>query len=169
MRCQRTGRRPRKHKTLPCTYGRYAAAVLHQANLQGGHPYVACLVAVMIGESSRAAWNPMDTTLRRPGATPYNTFGDSGALHVWDYPTAASGVSATVATILQPNMAEWTDLLRHRGHDAAQLAAGFARVPWAYVGDRLPGEIVADWLTGARSYDRDWRLPVTGPGNWPYR
>ena len=57
------------------------------------------LVAVAVGEGSAARWNPIDTILPMPGATPFNTFGPNGRYHVWDYPDAPTGILATARTI----------------------------------------------------------------------
>ena len=159
----------RAHKPVPCTRTRYAKATLKVGGWPVREPQIACLIAVMVGEGSDAAWNPLDTTLKRPGATPYNSFGTNNALHVWDYVSAASGVSATVETMRQPNMASWVDLFTRKRVTSEQLAAAFATVAWAYVGDKLPEEIVAAWATGSRSYRDDARAAVKGPGDWPYR
>lgn len=56
------------------------------------------LSTMAVGEGSQAAFNPIDTILSEPGATPYNTFGPRGAWHVWNYPDLVTGITATVAT-----------------------------------------------------------------------
>lgn len=50
-------------------------------------------------EGSAAQYNPLDTTQHEEGATEYNTFGDHGEMHVWNYPNEATGVRATVITL----------------------------------------------------------------------
>lgn len=50
-------------------------------------------------EGSAAQYNPLDTTQHEEGATEYNTFGDHGEMHVWNYPDEATGVRATVTTL----------------------------------------------------------------------
>lgn len=147
----------------------FAEAVLLEAGLPHLPGQVRCLVAVMVGEGSQAHWNPMDTTRREAGAVPYNTFGAAGEFHVWDYPDARTGVEATVATLLQDNMRPWTDVLRYPRASASECCKAFEQVEWAYKGDRVPLEVVADWIAGRRSYVRDYSVPVAGPGAWPYR
>lgn len=48
-------------------------------------------------EGGTAKFNAWNTTEPWPGATPYNNVGPSG--HVWNYPRASAGTSATVATL----------------------------------------------------------------------
>ena len=78
------------------------------------------VVTIMaVGEGSQAKFNPIDTILYEPGATPYNSFTTrlrrrirrgvrrllrrpaerrEGLLHVWNYPDLATGVKATADT-----------------------------------------------------------------------
>lgn len=168
MRRPRKSRAPRPHHPVPCTRTRYAHAVLHIGGWQTRGAHVAALVAIMVGEGSQAAWNPMDTTLPRRGATPYNSFGPEASLHVWDYPTAAAGVSATVATLRGADMAPLARILHKRNATTLQICERFAEVPWAYIGDRLPEEIAAAWRSRGRSFKADARVRIQGPGLWPY-
>lgn len=147
----------------------YAWAVLGEAYLPRHPAQVQCLVAVMVGEGSLAHWNPMDTTLHQPGVVPYNSFGPAGAYHVWDYPDAESGVHATATTMLQGNMRPWVDALRKPDATPGECAAAFAQVEWAYKGDRVPADVIADWGSGRRSYLRDRAVTVDGPGSWPFQ
>lgn len=159
---------PRLHLPVKCRRLLYARAVLKHAGLPVRNPQVRCLVAVMTGEGSTAHWNPMDTTLHQPGAVAYNSFGPDGEYHVWDYPSAQAGITATVATLKGADMAGWYRALQDRHLDATQLCQAFAETPWAYRGDRLPAEITAAWADGHRSYKADWDVIVQGPGRWPY-
>lgn len=128
------------------------------------------LVAVMTGEDSTAWWNPLDTTLDAPGATPYNSFGPNGSYHVWNYPNAKEGVSATLRTFEQQNMSRfWTPMRSRTSYSAIQLARFFSLTPWGGVGDVLPLEIVQDYNEKRRSYQVDRSHIVTGPGSWPYQ
>jgi hypothetical protein len=54
-------------------------------------------------EGGSARFNPFNTTLHEPGATAYNTFGDHGQYHVWNYPNEMTGINATAATLKQSN------------------------------------------------------------------
>ena len=49
------------------------------------------------GEGTCAQFNPLATTQPEPGATPFNTLHDGG--HVWNYPSMALGVQATVTAL----------------------------------------------------------------------
>jgi peptidoglycan hydrolase-like protein with peptidoglycan-binding domain len=77
----------------------FATDILHSGAWPDRLGAVQGLVAVMVGEDSEARWNPTDTTLYLPGATPFNSFGPNGEWHVWDYQSYADGVKATVETI----------------------------------------------------------------------
>lgn len=147
----------------------YARAVLQKAQLPRTTAHEQCLVAVMTGESSMAGWNPLDTTLPRLGATPYNSFGLHGEYHVWNYPSAVIGIDATVSTLLQSNMAPWVDILRQPRSTAVECLVGFARCPWGGVGDTLPLRIAQEWSAKDRSYSSDAHSWVSGKGIWPYR
>ncbi len=57
-------------------------------------------------EGGNARYNPFNTTLYKPGATAYNSFGDHGQYHVWNYPNEMTGINATVQTLLQHSFAE---------------------------------------------------------------
>jgi murein DD-endopeptidase MepM/ murein hydrolase activator NlpD len=58
---------------------------------------VEAIVAWAAGEGSCAGNNPLDTTQPKPGATPFNTLAGGG--HVWNYPSPAVGLAATVETL----------------------------------------------------------------------
>ena len=146
----------------------YARALLVAGGMQRGPQYEQALVAVMTGEDSAATWNPLDTTLPRPGATPYNSFGPNSDYHVWNYPTPAEGIAATLATMEQPNMARWFDAMRTEGKTATQLMIAFSLTPWGGIGDKLPFEIAQEYAAGRRNYVADRRNQVYGCGHWPY-
>lgn len=123
----------------------------------------------MTGEDSAAWWNPMDTTLKVGGATPYNSFGPDGAYHVWNYDSAVSGIDATVATLKQSNMAAFSDAMKQAHSTALSLARAFAHTPWGGIGDYLPLEIVQNWENGTRNHVIDRQQIVHGEGPWPYK
>ena len=58
--------------------------------------YTDKFVAWMAGEDTKAAFNPMATTLRVPNSTQFNSAG------VQNYPDYATGVEATIHTLLLP-------------------------------------------------------------------
>lgn len=147
----------------------YARALIHGLGAPRKPDTEMAIVAVMVGESSRAAWNPLDTTMPATGATPYNSFGPNGEYHVWNYPDAHTGVAATLATMRQSNMTEWADAIRRGTLSAEDICVAFSHTPWGGVGDVLPLEIVKDWRARSRNYGRDAKVEVWGAGSWPYR
>lgn len=163
--CKPPERKPRR---LRCRRLQYAQAVLKVGGFCTASTHVAALVAIMAGEGSKAHWNPMDTTRFETGATAYNSFGPGGEYHVWNYPSAHAGVSATVATLHQTNMAVLAEALRNKDLKAPAICRAFSRVPWAYIGDTLPEEIAIGYQRHTRDYKRDWSVLVEGPGDWPY-
>lgn len=84
-------------------------------------------------EGAHAGWNPWDTTWYEPGATPYNTFWVNGhPFHVWNYPTAAGGVEATVKTLSQ---SEYSSIVAHlRAEDPIGFGRAIDASPWGTKG-----------------------------------
>lgn len=148
----------------------YARAVLQAIGVTDDNVHAQqALVAVMTGEDSTAHWNPMDTTLEiRGSSTPYNSFGPSGAYHVWNYTTAAVGLRATALTLQQENMRPFYDALHSSTLNGLEMARAFSKTPWGGIGDILPLEIVQDWNSGTRNYIVDRTTLVHGSGPWPY-
>lgn len=72
---------------------------------------------------SGARYNPLNTTLSRPGAVDFNSAG------VKSYPSLAVGLEATLATLLQSNMAGIVHAFR-TAHDSATIGAAIASSPW---------------------------------------
>jgi len=77
----------------------FAQAVAEAGQWTYGLGIAQALTAMAVGEGSSARFNPIDTTLQLPGATPYNSFGPAGRWHVWNYPDLATGVDATTKTL----------------------------------------------------------------------
>lgn len=76
-------------------------------------------------EGSNAQFNPLDTTLWRTGAYPYNTFYVNGrAMHVWNYSRLHDGVKATAETLLEDYYTHIVEALR-AGH--GHIVSGKAR------------------------------------------
>lgn len=147
----------------------YARAVIQTMKWDRTTAREMVLVAVMTGENSRAGWNPMDTTMPSPGATPYNSFGPHGEYHVWNYADARLGVEATCATLRQENMRPWVDVMASPRLSAVVMAKAFAECPWAGVGDLTPMHIVEAWQNKQRRYASDAHTWVEGQGPWTYR
>jgi hypothetical protein len=146
----------------------YARAVLNYGSFERGAEYEQALVAIMTAEGALAHWNPMDTTLNYPGATPYNNFGPGGIYHVYNYASSLDGVHCTVATLGDEAMRPFYNALRKPGMSAAELCQVFATVPWAYKGDEVPENIVLAWNHGSRNYVNDRNGSVPGAGKWQF-
>lgn len=114
------------------------------------------------GEGSCAHFNPLDTTQPEPGATAFNTLDDGG--HVWNYPSMATGVQATVTAL--------TNGLYQPVIDAFMASAGVATVaaavehsPWGTTSFGSPdyaGKPCAD--DGGADTPTPTLPTVTGPG-----
>jgi hypothetical protein len=146
----------------------YARALLYELGIPDEAEREQALIAVMTGEDSTAAWNPLDTTERVEPCTPYNSFGPNNDYHVWNYARAEQGVKATAMTIRQRNMSPLFSIMTAPGKTAVEICRAFSLTPWGGVGDVLPLEIVQDWNTGKRDYVTDRQTIVHGTGNWPY-
>ncbi len=147
----------------------YARALIHQMGWDRTVAREMCLVAQMTAEGAHAHWNPMDTTMPSTGATPYNSFGANGELHVWNYATASAGVEATLATLRQENMRPWTEVIARPRQPVEEMARAFGNCPWGGIGDMVPLEIVQAWVSKTRNYKSDANAWVDGPGSWPFR
>ncbi|MDQ6782793.1 MAG: C40 family peptidase [Actinomycetota bacterium] len=75
---------------------RFAADLLSNLAVPVSPTNIAAIAAWASGEGSRARFNPLDTTQREPGATPYNA---NGGNPVENYPDYRTGLAATVATL----------------------------------------------------------------------
>lgn len=144
----------------------YARAVLEYGGFQRGAEYEQALVAIMTGENAMAHWNPMDTTLNYPGATPYNSFGPGGIYHVYNYAASLDGVHCTVATLAGEPIRPFYTALKKANLTAVQLCQAFAETAWAYKGDVTPENIVKAWNDDKRNYIADRNAVVPGPGKW---
>lgn len=154
---------------MPTTRYHYALAILAQGHYVTDYHHMKALVAIMADEGSTAAWNPLDTTLDQPDATPYNSFGPNGELHVWNYPTAEEGVKATLATLAQPNMGLFADALRRQQADAIEVCRAYAEVPWSFVGNLLPMRLCELWNRHPVELQLAEQQLVHGTGVWPYQ
>jgi hypothetical protein len=96
------------------------------------------LVVWMQSEGSPARWNPLATTLRRPGSETMNTHG------VQHYPDFETGLEATVATIREDQYARVVRRLERSSHAGWTLKA-VAESPWG-----TSGTLMQRVLTSAR-------------------
>ena len=74
-------------------------------------------------EGGKATYNPFNTTWKKPGTTDYNSHG------VKNYPDPATGLSATVKTLLSSSYSGIVDALR-RGAPPSKAAAALRASPW---------------------------------------
>lgn len=74
-------------------------------------------------EGGKATYNPFNTTWKKPGTTDYNSHG------VKNYPDPATGLSATVKTLLSSSYSGIVDALR-RGAPPSKAASALRASPW---------------------------------------
>ena len=79
--------------TEPATRYEFAVALLDKLGMRTDWPQVTVIVAWCGLENTRAANNPLATTLHMPGSTLFNSAG------VQNYQTLETGVQATVSTL----------------------------------------------------------------------
>jgi hypothetical protein len=95
----------------PQTYQEWAALFLRYIRMPVCANNVAALTSWQVAEGTRAAWNPLPTTLRVPGSTTFNGAG------VQDYPTLQAGLYAIGLTL-------WNGWYSHRyGSCGTSIAA----------------------------------------------
>jgi peptidoglycan hydrolase-like protein with peptidoglycan-binding domain len=93
---------------------------------------------------SPAAYNPFATTTAKPNATAYNSFGDpTNPLHVWSYPDWATGVEATVDTLVNGYYQPILDALTN-AHDAQAVVDAVHASPW---GSKPTADMLAEVYT----------------------
>lgn len=117
----------------------------YQAVLRGlGAPWNSAtqrfLYAWRQAEGGSARYNPFNTTQRMPGSVAYNSVG------VQSYPDAATGVSATVKTILNGRYTPLVSALRS-GTSVSAMADALAASPWGTGG--LAKKVLAAQDAGA--------------------
>lgn len=114
-----------------------------------------------------ARYNPFATTQSKPGCTAFNTFGDpNNPLHVWNYPDWATGVEATVDTLVNGYYAPILDALTN-GHDAQAVVDAVHDSPW---GSKPTADMLASVYNGG-DYDANLivgdAIPVPAPEPGP--
>ena len=88
-----TGTAPSAEAGVGETREQWAVSLLHALDAPVCSNNVVALVTWQTAEGTDAAWNPLATTQPALGATDYNAVG------VKNYPTAAAGIGATIATL----------------------------------------------------------------------
>jgi hypothetical protein len=102
-------------------------------------------------EGCLAAYNPFATTLKLPGATPFNVFtaGNGSTMSVYNYATWQSGVKATADTITNGRYDGLVAQIR-KGVSANEMAKALKASPWGT--GALTLEVLAytprDWPMG---------------------
>jgi hypothetical protein len=108
------------------------------------------LVAWLAAEGTQAKWNPLATTLRRPGSTNFNSVG------VQNYLTLCQGLEATTLTLDEP------------GHGYGKILRKLEN-PNATASDILTAVAESDWGTGELALSilddvkRDWEAYSSVP------
>lgn len=100
-----------------------------------GAPVTASNIQAMLnweqGENTKARHNPLATTKTGyKGATPFNTFGDKGQYHVWNYTSHEQGVKATVDTLKLGHYKEIVSLLKEGDVPWEKIRASIKNSPW---------------------------------------
>lgn len=103
------------------------------------------MVVWMQSEGSPFAWNPLATTLKRPGSQTMNSHG------VQAYPSYSVGMDASVATIREPQYDKVVNRLMRNARPGRTLEA-IAASPWG-----TGGSLMSAVLTSAkRGYYDDY-------------
>lgn len=107
----------------------------------------AALIAQMQAEGGQAKFNPLNTTVKAPGSTDYNT------VHVQNFVSWTQGVATTAKTLEQANMVKLHSALM-KGNSALTYWQALAVSPW---GTKPPsGYTIEAWLSDvdAHWFDR---------------
>lgn len=98
------------------------------------------------GENTKARHNPLATTMTGyKGATPFNTFGDKGQYHVWNYTSHEQGVKATVETLKLNHYRDIVSLLKEGDAPWDEIKQSIKASPWG----TFKGSGGSTGLTGA--------------------
>jgi hypothetical protein len=120
------------------------------------------------GENTCAGFNPLATTQPEPGATAFNTLADGG--HVWNYPTLAVGVQATVTALTNGRYGRVIAAFQADAGEAA-VAAAVEASPWGthrFGSPTYAGRECGGSGSGSGSASPPPTLPtVTGPDAIP--
>lgn len=121
--------------------------LLAELGVPGTYYNALAVIAQIQAEGGQARFNPLNTTLKQPGSTDYNS------VPVQNYTSWEQGLHATAATLRQPNMALLMRALKQGSSSAAYWQA-LAQSPW---GTKPPGSMgVQAFLDDVRRhwYDR---------------
>lgn len=121
--------------------------LLAELGVPGSYYNALAVVAQIQAEGGNARFNPLNTTLKVPGSTDYNS------VPVQNYTSWEQGLHATVVTLRQVNMVLLMRALK-QGTSSAAYWQALAQSPW---GTKPPGGMtVAAFLDDVRRhwYDR---------------
>lgn len=121
--------------------------MLVRLGVKGSYYNALSIIAQIQAEGGQARFNPLNTSLRMPGSTDYNS------IPVQNYTSYAQGLDATVQTLKQANMVKLFTELRSGTSSRAYWVA-LAESPW---GTKPPGTMTIDaYLDDVRRhwYDR---------------
>jgi hypothetical protein len=121
------------------TRAEWARRFLRELGCERSDRNFMALVVWMQSEGSPARWNPLATTLRRPGSETMNTHG------VQHYPDFETGLEASVATIREDQYDRIVRCLERSAHAGWTLRA-VAESPWG-----TDGELMRRVLASARN------------------
>jgi hypothetical protein len=98
------------------------------------------LVAWSRKENTRARWNPLATTLRKPGSTDFNLV--EAGVAVQDYPDRTTGIEATAETLSLGHYLAIIKMLRGEVFDREGIRT--ALNTWSGNGDYVPS-LITEW------------------------
>ena len=98
----------------------------------GSYRNILAMVGWAQAEGSLADYNPLATTLKRPGSTDFNSVG------VQNYTSSAQGVYATALTLIQNNFIPIVSSLQ-ASHDAATTWSVIGNSNWGTFKNGAPG------------------------------
>lgn len=117
--------------------------LLRDLGVPGSYYNALSIIAQIQAEGGKARFNPLNTTLKVPGSTDYNS------VPVQNYPTWEQGLAATVSTLRQVNMLPLMKALK-AGTSSTAYWKALGVTPW---GTRPPGGMgIEDFLDDVRRH-----------------
>ena len=116
--------------TIPMSTAEFFSGVLHQLGIQNTEFALNALDAWARMENTRAEWNPLATTMRKPGSLDFNSAG------VQNYPDRDTGIDATAVTLALPYYEPIRAMLRQESFEREQIHS--ALTTWSGNGGYVP-------------------------------
>jgi peptidoglycan hydrolase CwlO-like protein len=104
---------------MNATYGQWAATLIRALGVSACRDNMVVIVAWEANEGTSASWNPLDTTLKMPGSTTYNSVG------VQNYRSEAQGLQATMNTLHETGLG-YAAILSDLARCAPAMTTGWA-------------------------------------------